>query len=141
MSNVTAAQAAAAWQSGMQNSTQRITAGVNAVTVAPTQLAAAAADRMVAGIMRAVQSGKWQAGLQAVSLQDWKSAMLDKGVNRIASGAAAAKGKFQTFMSQFLPYVQQGVQAMDSTMPRGDLEQNIARATYMMRHNAAFRKS
>lgn len=137
----TAAQAAQNWQNGMQNSTQRITAGVNAVTVAPTQLAAAAADRMLAGIQRAVSSGKWQAGLQSVSLQDWKSAMLDKGVNRIASGAAAAKGKMQSFLSQFLPYVAAGVQQMDATMPRGDTEQNINRAVFMMRYNAQFRKN
>ena len=140
MAMATPAQAAQAWQTGMQNSTQKITAGVNNVTVAPTQLAAAAADRMLMGIQRAVQSGKWQAGLQAVSLQDWKSAMLDKGVNRIASGAAAARGKVQAFLQAFLPYVAQGVQQMDATMPRGDLEQNIARATFMMRYNAQFRQ-
>lgn len=141
MAMSTPAQAAAAWQTGMQNSTQKIQAGVNAVTVAPTQAAAAAADRMLAGIQRAVSSGKWQASLQAVSLQDWKTAMLDKGVNRIATGAAAAKNKVQAFLTQFLPYVAQGKQQLDATMPRGDLEQNIARAAYMMRHNAQFRKS
>ncbi len=135
------AVAAQSWQNGMQNATQRIQAGVNNVTVAPTQVAAAAADRMLAGIQRAVSSGKWQASLQAVSLQDWKQAMLDKGVNRIAQGAAAAKPKMQAFLSQFLPYVQQGVQQLDATMPRGDTEQNINRAIFMMRHNAAFRKS
>jgi len=133
--------AAQSWQNGMQNATQRIQAGINAVTVSPTQQAAASVDRMVAGIQRAAASGKIQAALQAVTLTDWKDAMLTKGVPRIAQGAAAAKPKMQAFLTSFLPHVSAGMQQMESNMPRGELEQNIARANFMMRHNALFRKS
>ena len=135
------AVAAQNWSTGMQNATQKITQGVNAVTVAPTSLAAQAVDRMVAGIQRAAATGKIQAALQAVSLTDWKEAMLNKGVPRIAQGATAAKGKMQAFLTQFLPHIQAGLAQIDSTMPRGELEQNINRAVAMMRHNASFRKT
>lgn len=135
------ATAATNWANGMSNATAKITAGVNAVSVAPTQLAAQAANRMLAGIQAAVSSGKWQARLQAVTLQDWQQAMLNKGVPRVASGAQAAKPKFQTFLQQFLPYLQTGVQQMNAQQPRGDLEANIARATFMMRYNASFKQT
>jgi hypothetical protein len=141
MGMVSPAQAAQAWVNGMQAAGAKITAGVNAVTVSPTSAAADASDRMLMGITRAVQSGKWQNSLRAVSLQDWKSAMLEKGVNRIGGGAAAAKGKMQAFLGQFLPYLAAGVQQMNAQHPRGDLEANIARMGFLARYNAQFKKT
>lgn len=138
MKQINAAQAAVSWATGMANSSQKLTAGVQAVTVSPTSQAAQAVDRMVAGIQRAAAEGRIQAGLNAVSLQDWQQAMITKGIPRIASQAQLAKTKVQNFMQQFLPYLQQGVQNL-SSMPRGDLEQNLQRANAMARHNAAFR--
>jgi hypothetical protein len=90
--------------------------------------------------MRAVQSGKYAESLNRVTLQDWQAAMINKGIPRVAAGAAEGKGKFQTFMTQFLPWIQQGQQSLES-MPRGDLETNIQRMVTMVRHNANFRRS
>jgi len=134
-------QAASNWVNGMQNATQKMTAGVAAVTVSPTSLAAQAVDRMVAGIQAAAASGKIAAALNSVSLQDWQSAMTTKGIPRVAQGATNAKSKMQNFLQQFLPYLQAGVQQMNASTPRGSLEQNIARANFMMRYNAQFRQS
>ena len=127
------------WANNIAQATDSIRQGVQAVTTAPTQLAAQAQDRYIAGVQRAVSTGKWQAGLQKVSLADWQNAMINKGIPRIGSGAAAAKTKFASFMTQFLPYVQQGVQQLQ-TMPRGTLDQNIQRAVFMMNHNAQFQR-
>lgn len=131
-------QVAKNWQNGMANSTEKLKAGVMAVTEAPTAKAAQAVDRQVAGVQRAAASGKTAAALNRVTLPEWQNAMINKGAARVAAGAAAAVGKMQAFMSEFLPYLQQGVQQL-SAMPRGDLEQNIARANFMMRYNAGFR--
>lgn len=136
----TAQTVANSWAQGMSTAGEKIKAGVNAVTESPTAKAAARADAYMAGVQRAIASGKWQAALQAVTLQDWKTSMIDKGVTRIAAGAAAAKPKFQQFMTEFLPYLQQGVQQLQS-MPRGDIEQNIQRAVTMMRWNSGFRRA
>ena len=132
-------QIAQNWQRGLANSTEKIKAGIAAVQEAPTAKAARAVDRMVAGIQRAAAEGKIQAGLQRVTLADWQQAMLQKGVARVAAGAQASVGKFESFMSQFLPHLESGMRQLES-MPRGDLEQNIARATAMMRHNSTFRR-
>lgn len=131
---------AANWQRGMANSSEKLKQGIQAVTVSPTSKAALRIDAMVAGVQRAANSGKTQAALNAVTLEDWKKSMLDKGVGRVAAGASAAQPKFAAFMQRFLPHLQQGLNQLDS-MPRGDLEQNIARADAMMRHNATFRNN
>lgn len=135
----TAANAANRWASGMAGAAEKIKAGVNAVTEAPTAKAARRSDAYLAGVQRALASGKYQASLERVTLQEWQKAMNDKGVMRVASGAAEAKGKFQSFMSEFLPYVENAVRELES-MPRGDLEQNIARATAMMRKLSQFKR-
>lgn len=135
-----AQQVATNWANGMANSSEKLKAGINNVTVAPTEKAAMAVDRQVVGVQRAANSGKTATNLRKVSLQDWKDAALNKGVGRVAAGAQNAKPKMAAFMTKFLPYLQQGVDKL-ANMPRGDLEQNIARATTMMRHNAEFQNS
>lgn len=129
------------WATNMGAATQRITNGVNAVTQSPTAAAANAVDRMVAGIQRAAASGKIQAGLNRVTLQEWKDAMINKGVPRIAGGAQAAKPRMQAFLAGFLPHLQSGIQQLDTQLPRGDIEQNIQRAAFMARWNATYRKN
>jgi len=134
---VNAQQAADNWVAGLGQSQKKMTDGINAVSVAPTQLAIAAISRQVEGVIRAAQEGRTEAGLARVSLQDWKNAMLQKGVQRVASGAVAAKPKFAGFMGEFLPHVQSVVAGLP---PRGNTEQNINRAVEMMRGNARFRR-
>lgn len=128
------------WANNLASSTTSMQQGVQAVTTAPTQLAAQAQTAYLAGVQKAVSSGKWANALQRVSLADWQQAMIQKGIPRVASGATAAKGKFANFMQQFLPWVQQGQQQL-ATMPRGTLDQNIQRAVFMMQHNAQFQRS
>lgn len=136
----TPSQVAQNWQRGMSNSSEKLKQGIQNVTQSPTAKAAQRIDAMVAGVQRAAASGKTAAALNAVSTEDWKKAMLEKGVPRVAAGAAAATPKFQAFMVKFLPWLQNGLSQLES-MPRGDLEQNINRANSMMRHNAQFKNN
>lgn len=138
MAMPSAATVAKNWQNGMANSGEKLKQGIMSVQVAPTQKAAQRIDAMVAGVIRAAQSGKTQAALNAVSLQDWQKAMIDKGLGRVAAGASSAVPKFQRFMDKFLPHLQQGLDALASN-PRGDLEQNIGRMVQMARHNSTFK--
>lgn len=135
-----AGQIATNWRNGMASSGEKLKAGVNAVTESPTAKAARNIDRMVAGVQRAAQSGKTQRALERVSLEDWKKSMLEKGAARVASGAAAAVSKVQDFFQEFIPWLEAGQRKLES-MPRGDIEQNIARAVEMMRHNSQFRRT
>jgi len=141
MAELSPQQIAQNWVSGMANATEKIRQGVQAVTESPTAKAARAIPRMVQGIQQAAASGKIEAALLRVSNEDWKQATLQKGVGRIAAGAAAAQPKFAQFMSEFMPYVRQGVDQINRTTPRGSTEQNIARVVAMIRHNAQFKRS
>lgn len=123
------------WASRLQNSTQEIQAGVMSVTTAPGQLAAAAADLW---LQRVTQSKvKFQRNVSAVTLQQWQQAMTQKGIPRISEGATAAIPKMANFMQQFLPHVEQ-VAATVRSMPKGTIDQGIARAAAQIRGNATF---
>lgn len=126
-------QIAANWASRLAGSTQKITDGINGVTVAPGVAAARQKDVWLQNTQAA--QAKWARNVAAVSLQDWQQMTVSKGVPRIASGAQAAQPKFQSFMAKFLPYVMSGKASLP---PRGTLDQNINRAVAMMRHNAKF---
>lgn len=115
-------QIAAQWASRLASSTQRITDGVNGVTVAPGQAAARQADVWANNVQ--ASKGKWSARVAAVTLPEWQAAMITKGAPRVASGAQAAQPKFGQFMAQLLPHIA----ATRAALPaRGNLDQNIAR--------------
>ena len=129
-------QIAARWAQNLAGSTQKIKDGINSVTVAPGQAAARQVDVWAQNTMSA--KDKWKARVASVSLADWQAAAAGRGVDRIGSGAQAAIPKFQSFMTQFMPFVQAG---RNNLPPRGTLDQNINRAVAMMRHNASFKRS
>jgi len=135
-----AQQAAANWARGMQNSTERIRQGVQAVTVSPTERAAAAIPRMVEGIQRAASSGKIERGLRAVTLEDWRRETMEKGIPRVGTGASAAQPKMQQFMGELLPFIESGLGRLNSSTPRGDLGANIARMNEWVNYMAGFRR-
>lgn len=138
MKNRNPAAVAEKWVAKLSAATKEITDGVTATQKNPMQLAKARADAYVDGVRLAVSEGRWQAGLDRVSLDDWKGAMLKKGVPIIAARAALAKNKYLRFITAFLQF-QQGVAQELSSMPRGSLEQNIARAVHVMRRNHEFK--
>lgn len=138
MAQKNATQVTAKWLRNAQGATQALQDGVNNVQVAPGTLAAAKADKMLQNITAAITSGKWAANVSAVSLADWKNAMLTKGVSRYGSGVAAAQPKFQAFMSKLLPF-QANIQAQLANMPDLTLQDNIQRAVYMMTEMAKFK--
>lgn len=117
------------WLNNMSRASEAYKAGVQAVTESPTAKAAAAADRYVQGVQRAVDTGKFQNNLQRISLPAWQQATINKGAARLASGAAAAQDKMQAAMQSLIPYIQQGVSQLP---PRGDMNANIQRAVAMM---------
>jgi hypothetical protein len=124
----------------LSNATQSIRDGINAVTESPTEQAAAQGDLMLQKIQEAVNSGRWGERLRSVSLADWKNATLDKGVDRIASGAQASKAKILSFFEQWLPYEEQISQQVKQ-MPKGTIEDSVNRAAAVIRHNANFKRS
>lgn len=128
-------QIAAQWASRLGASTQRITDGVNAVTVAPGQ--AAARQKAVYQQNTAAAVDKWASRVAAVPLNDWQQAMITKGAARIGQGAQAAQGDFAQFMGQLLPHIS----SVKGSLPaRGNLDQNIQRMVAFTQGMAKFQR-
>lgn len=136
---LSAAAVAAKWVQNTSGAANAMKAGVQAVTVSPTSVAAQHLDRYQAGVMQAVSSGKMAAALNAVSLADWQNAMLTKGISRVPQGVQAAQGKMQAFLDKWLPY-QDGLRQRIASMPKGTLADSQARANFAIQYNAAFSK-
>ncbi len=131
-----ASTAAARWAQGLAGAGQKITEGVQSVTVAPGQAAARQKAVYVQNV--AARADTWAKNTAAVSLPDWQAAAINKGVPRIASGAQAAQGKFEAFMNKLLPAINN---AKASLPPRGTFDQNLARSAAMARalHGQSFK--
>ena len=124
----------------LKAATPDIRRGIERVTDSPTAKAAAAQEKMLARLTESVNSGKWANGLKRVTLEDWKSKTLTKGVPRIAAGIDAAYDKVVAFASELLPF-QATLQGKVDGMADLTLEDNIQRAAEWMRGMAKFKRS
>lgn len=113
--------------------------GVENVTEAPTMKAAAKQDKMRANLVAAIDSGKWANGLRRVSLEQWKSQMINKGIGRVAAGIDEAAPKVVAFAEELLPHIDK-VQAEVRKMPDVSLEDNINRMVMFTRGMAKFKR-
>jgi len=136
MAKLTAQQWMDKWSRRMSAAGPDIQSGVARVQTAPGVSAAAASSRMLAGVTAAINNGTWQARVSAVPLSAWQSAMTTKGLNRINDGVQQASktkvGAIQTFLSAVDAAVSD-----TNTLPKGSLEQNIARSAAFQRSMAA----
>lgn len=111
--------------------------GIQRVTESPTEKAASQVQKMRTNINAALDSGKWERSLRAVSLPDWRKAAMETGAQRIASGVAKSSGKQLEMMKRLLPTVQEAlnqVDAMPSTTFQDRMGRMVAYATYMHQH-------
>jgi hypothetical protein len=132
-SNPTAA--AAKWANAMAQATPAYTAGVQAVTTAPGQLAAAQQATYIARVTE--KAPIWAQNVAAVGLQSWMNSTVTKGAPRLASGAAAAQPKVTAFMTALLPFEQN---LLGTLPPRGNTAQNQARMNAWFTGMQAFKK-
>lgn len=126
---VTAQEFADRWASGLANATERIRAGVQRTTKNPMERAVEAQEKMRIRWLESVNNGHWRYQITKVSMDDWKRAMLTKGVPRVAEGANAAKPKVQAFARDLLAYEAQIKQRLDA-MPKITPEDSRARMNF-----------
>lgn len=120
----TPTSAAANWNQGFGAAGPAYEAGIDAVTVAPGQLAANQVNAYVQGVQ---QNAKiWASKVAAVDINTWKNAAKTTGSQRLASGAAKGQPKVAAFMQAFLPDLTNIVNGLPS---RGSFEQNMGRFT------------
>ena len=127
------------WGRKLKGSTEDIRRGVERVTEAPGKKAAAKVAKMKANLIKSIEDGTWERRVGAVTLGEWKDKTLEKGIGRISQGVDGAGTKMQDFASEFFPHLEEGQRKVES-MPDITLEDNISRATAMMRHNATFKR-
>lgn len=119
----TAADAAKAWSDGFSAAGTKYTAGINAVTIAPGQLAAAQKNAYVANVQ--ASANIWAAKVAAVDLNTWKNAAATVGAQRLATGATKGAPKMAAFMNNFLPTLSTIVGGLPA---RGTFDQNMQRS-------------
>lgn len=126
MAKVTAQQYADKWGRRLKSATTDIRNGVERVTEAPGVKAARQSDKMLAGIQQAISDGRWQRAVANVTLEDWKSATLEKGIGRIAAGVDSALPK-QIQMAEKLLAAVDSVNGQVQNMPDTTLDDRINR--------------
>jgi len=139
MAMASAAEIAQQWVERMGASTEKARKGVQRVSESPGQKAAQAADLWQQRVSSEDAKRRFQSNVGAVTLEEWRQQMLEKGIGRMAGGAQAAKAKFQRFWGQFGPFLE-SVTAQTRAMPKGNLEANIARLINQIRGTSQFRK-
>ena len=114
--------------------------GVQGVTEAPTMKAAKKIDKMRAGFIAAIDSGKVERGLKRVTLEQWKDSMLNVGIGRVAAGIDNAAGKVEEFYGELMPHIAKIKTEVDR-LPDVSLEDGINRAVTFIRGMAKFKRS
>lgn len=135
---VTAAQLTEKWQRRLKGAIEDMRQGVDRVTEAPGAAAAAKADKWQAAISEQRTKEKWRRRVGAVTLEEWKTSMKEKGLSRIASGVDGATGKMERFAAQLIEHQNAGLLALEK-LPDLTLEDSINRMAAWTRHMAAMK--
>jgi hypothetical protein len=119
-----------AMQSGAAR--QKYLDGIASTTENPMEKAAAAEDLYLRRVQEAVSSGRRREKLLSTPMQRWKDNATKKGGERLATGAAAAVDKVRAHFQKWTPIYQQ-VSAAVASMPKGTIEDSVARAAAAIR--------
>jgi hypothetical protein len=132
MVRVNASEYAEKWARRLKQATPDIKLGVERTTVNPADLAIASLDKMLAGFVEAMNSGKIEAGLRNVTLADWKDSMLRKGLSNLAAGVDGAQNKVTRKAGALLQAVD-AAQGVVANMPDLTFEDRLNRMTAFSR--------
>lgn len=140
MAKLTAQEFAEKWSRRLSAATPDIERGIQRVDTSPTEKAARKKDKMLQNLTMAVQSGKWEQGLRRVTLGDWKTAAIQKGIPRINQGVQGAQPKVAQFASELLNF-QDSLKGQIDSMPDLTIEDSINRMNTWVRGMSKFKRS
>jgi len=129
---VTAEEYAQRWGQGLKGNVERIRTGVEKVTVSPGVAAAKRSDKWHAAMSSQATKDKWARRIGEMKLEDWQRAMIQKGVNRIASGVDEAQPRMAEYGAKLIAHQNALMVELDK-MADVTLEDGIARATAWIR--------
>lgn len=129
----TAEQAVANYLAGMANAGQKYTQGVQNFQGNPMALAAGAdaQQRYLQNTAAAVNSGRMAAKLNAVPKQAWVDGAVQKGAQRLSTGAQLAKPKVMAHFNSWMPTYLQASAAVRN-MPKGGRANALARVSAVL---------
>jgi len=136
MAKLTPSELAEKWVRKASASQQDYEFGVNAVKSSPMDAAVSKQVKMRAGIIAAIDSGKWAAATKAVSLAQWQAQTAAKS-SHFVDGVRTAQPKMQAAAAKLLPFMDT-LAAKVKAMPDLTLSDSIARATAWITGMAAF---
>jgi hypothetical protein len=136
----TVEQVVTKWAQRAGNAGQAWLDGVNSVTTAPGQLAAAQGDRWFAKMSSQETFAKWKQNVAAVTNEVWKAITTSKGAGRYTSGITASMDKARKVFSQILNYENAGL-ATIRAMPHVTLEDSKQRAVAWIDYMSKFKKA
>lgn len=110
---------------------------INSLTDNPLDKAADASSSYLAGVARAEQMGTRAMGLRAYGFDNWKRKTSEVGSIRLGQGMQASQDRYSKSMATLLPFIDNLVESLP---PRGDLNQNVARADRFMRGMADYKQ-
>ena len=125
------------WSRRLKGAVEDIRTGVEETTKNPAEEAVKKKAKWVARMTSKEVQDKWERRLRNVSLDDWKNAMINKGLGRISAGVDEAQDDFEEFMGELLPHIDAGKATIEK-MPDVTLEDNIRRMETFVRHMAKF---
>lgn len=128
------------WKKGMQSSGENIKTGVMAMTESPGVKAAGAKDKYLRRVTESANDGTYESGQLGYSLQEYKDAVINKGVSNMMTGASKLGARAQRAMAEQLAYANQ-VSDQVAGMPTNTLEEGIAKAAATIRLMAEGRKN
>lgn len=120
-----ASEVFAKWRDRAQNASAAMKAGAAAVTVAPTEKAAAAKDRWAQGVQRAIADGSFEDGCRRVSLSEWQKKYTD-GIANYQNGVRNAEQAMMAHLQDAVPFWRQLRESADA-MPKGSDADSDAR--------------
>ena len=126
-------QFASKWSQNSQAAGEYIKQGVERVTEAPGKKAAAQVAKMRQNLVASLDNGKWAARVGAVSVEQWKEKMINKGLARHAQGVQEAEGKMEAFGARLLPHIASGQMKIEK-MPDLTLQDSKNRAVAWIDH-------
>jgi len=130
---VNPSQFASKWSQNSQAAGEYIKQGVERVTEAPGKKAAAQVAKMRQNLVASLDNGKWAARVGAVSVEQWKEKMINKGLARHAQGVQEAEGKMEAFGARLLPHIASGQMKIEK-MPDLTLQDSKNRAVAWIDH-------
>lgn len=136
MAKLNAQQFLDKWGRRMSAAAPDIQAGVDRSTKDPGALAAASKQLWAQKLADPKVQSAWATNVAAVGAASWKDAMKNKGIPRLQTGIARAQQTKINRITNLLSAVDAAA-ADANALPRGTLDQNIARSAAFQRSMAA----